>query len=161
MLTPLSQHLDFKKDEYKIKGCGIACLGMFLGSDVNLDELFQRGVDTGAYAPGIGWRHAELAQLGHRFGFLRSQNYDLAALSDIEARRELEDALGEGPVIASVHTRYNPSQSEGHLVVLLSLTNETAEVMDPAAIQREAIRQHISKEQFLASWKKRFIVIRS
>lgn len=161
MLIPLSQRLDFKKDEHKSKGCGIACLGMFIGSGTDLDELFQTGVDIGAYTPGIGWRHAGLAELGRRFRFPRSQNYDLAALPDVEALKELETALVEGPIIASVHTEYDPLQTEGHLVVLVSLTDEEAEVMDPAAEQREGVLRRVPKDWFLAGWKKRFITVRS
>jgi len=160
ILTPLSQRLDFKKDEYKNKGCGIACLGMFIGSGIDLDGLFEKGVESGAYTPGIGWRHRGLVELAHSLGFSHSQNHDLASLSVEEALETLEAALAEGPVIASVYTQYDPSQTEGHLVVLWSLTDEAAEVMDPAATHHESVRQRIPKGQFLGGWKKRFIAIR-
>jgi len=156
-----SQHLDLSHDEHKLKGCGIACLAMLLrGKAPSLDELYRLGLEQEAYIPGIGWRHAGLAGLARHFGFANSRHYDLAALSLDEATSKLKAELNNGPVMASVFSKFDPASKDGHLVVLLSLDNKEAMVLDPDTADREQIRQTIPADKFLAAWKKRFIVVR-
>lgn len=159
--TKYSQHLDLSHDEHKLKGCGIASLGMLLGDKIkNLDELYKLGLDQGAYQSGIGWRHAGLANLAKHFGFSNSYNLDLAGESLEVALEKLKAELKQGPVLASVFTNYESGHKEGHIVVLLSLTNDQAEVLDPAAKNHNDIHQFIPAAKFITGWKKRFIVVR-
>ena len=160
--TRFSQHLDLSHDEYKLKGCGIASLGMLLGDKVtNLDELYHLGLDQGAYVPGIGWRHAGLANLAKHFGFKNSYNLDLAKESLEVALNKLKEELAQGPVLASVWGKYEVGYPDGHIVVLLSLTDEQAEVLDPAAKDHADIHQFIPAVTFITGWKKRLIVVRA
>ncbi|MDO8183805.1 MAG: cysteine peptidase family C39 domain-containing protein [bacterium] len=160
-LIKYSQHLDLTHPEHKLSGCGIASLGMLLGDKIStLDELYKLGLEQGAYLPGIGWRHAGLANLAKHFGFTNSYNLDLAK-EDLEvALEKLKTELKQGPVLASVFTNYEPGHKEGHIVVLLSLTDEQAEVLDPAAKNHNDIHQFLPVEKFINGWKKRLIVIR-
>lgn len=160
--TRFSQHLDLSHDEHKLKGCGIASLGMLLGDKVkNLDELYHLGLEQGAYVPGIGWRHAGLANLAKHFGLANSYNLDLVGESLEAALEKLKAELKQGPVMVSVFAKYEPGHKEGHLVVLLSLTDDQAEVLDPAATDHNDIHQFLPAEKFIKGWKKRLIVIRS
>lgn len=160
--TRFSQHLDLSHDEHKLKGCGIASLGMLLGDKItNLDELYHLGLDQGAYLPGVGWRHAGLANLAKHFGFKNSYNLDLAKESLDVALNKLKEELKQGPVLASVFTNYEPGHKEGHIVVLLSLTDDQAEVLDPAAKDHADIHQFIPTTKFINGWKKRLIVVRA
>ena len=156
-----SQHLDLSHDEHKLKGCGIASLGMLLGDKVSsLDELYKLGLEQGAYLPGIGWRHAGQAELARHFGFTNSYNLDLAKEGLEVALNKLKAELEQGPVLVSVFTNYEPEHKEGHIVVLLSLTDNKAEVLDPAAKNHNDIHQIIPADKFIPSWKKRLIVVR-
>jgi len=160
--TRFSQHLDLSHEEHKLKGCGIASLGMLLGDKVtNLDELYHLGLEQGAYLPGVGWKHAGLTNLAKHFGFKNSYNLDLAKESLETALNKLKEELEKGPVMVSVYTNYYPLNKDGHLIVLLSLTDEQAEVLDPAAKDHADIHQFIPASQFLIGWKKRLIVVRS
>lgn len=156
-----SQYLDLSHDDHKLSGCGIASLGMLLGDKIkNLDELYHLGLEQGAYVPSIGWRHAGLASLAKHLGFKNSYNLDLAK-EDLEvALNKLKAELAQAPVLASVFANYEVGHKDGHIVVLLSLTDEQAEVLDPAAKNHDDIHQFISAEKFIKGWKKRFIVVR-
>lgn len=156
-----SQHLDLSHDEHKLKGCGIASLGMLLGDKVtNLDELYHLGLDQDAYVPGIGWKHAGLANLAKHFGFKNSYNLDLAKESLEVALNKLKEELEKGPVLVSVWGKYEVGYPDGHIVVLLSLNDDQAEVLDPAAKDHADIHQFIPATKFINGWKKRLIVIR-
>lgn len=156
-----SQYLDIKNPVWREKACGIASLGMILGDEVSsLEELYQLGLNDGAYLPGVGWRHAGLVDLAKHFGFLSSYNLDLAQMDTSEALAKLKGELKNGPVIVSVFAHYEHGHKEGHLIVLLSLNDSEAEVLDPAAPTREDIHQFIPTEKFVTGWKKRLIVVR-
>lgn len=156
-----SQHLDLSHDEHKLRGCGIASLGMLLGDKIsNLDELYKLGLEQGAYLPGVGWRHAGLANLAKHFGFNNSYNLDLAQ-EDLEvALSKLKIELAQGPILVSVFSNYEPGHKDGHIIVLLSLNETQAEVLDPAAKDHTDIHQFIPTEKFINGWKKRLIVVR-
>lgn len=156
-----SQHLDLSHDEHKLKGCGIACLAMLLGDQSpGLDELYHLGLEQGAYISGVGWSHTGLVNLAKHFGLDNSRNYDLAALSLDEAITKLKTELKNGPVVVSVFPKFDPGSRDGHLVILLSLSDAKAEVLDPDTTDRTQIRQTIPADRFLNAWKKRLIVVR-
>ncbi|HEY4484053.1 MAG TPA: C39 family peptidase [Candidatus Paceibacterota bacterium] len=160
-LVLYSQSLDLNQEEWQRSGCGIASLGMILGNKISdLNELYQLGLDTNAYLPGIGWKHQGLVDLAKHFGFLSSYNLDLAQMDTSEALAKLKDELKNGPVIVSVFAHYEHGHKEGHLIVLSSLNDSEAEVLDPAAPTREDIHQLIPTEKFVTGWKKRLIVVR-
>ena len=156
-----SQHLDLSHDEHKLKGCGIASLGMLLGDKISdLNELYKLGLEQGAYFPGVGWRHAGLANLAKHFGFTNSYNLDLAKEDLGTVLGKLRQELKEGPVLVSIFAQYKPGHKEGHIVVLLSLTDKQAEILDPAAQNHNDIHQFLPAEKFINGWKKRLIVIK-
>ena len=134
---------------------------MLLGDKISsLDELYKLGLEQGAYIPGIGWRHAGLANLAKHFGCTQSYNLDLAKESLDVAVEKLKAELEQGPVMASVYANYEVGHKEGHLVVLLSLTDNQAEVLDPAAKDHADIHQFIPTQKFITGWKKRLIVVK-
>ncbi len=160
-LTPYSQYLDLAKPGHQKTGCGITCLGMFLGKKIsNLDELYKLGLEQNAYQPEVGWRHKGLADLAISFGLKNSYNLDLAG-EDIElALTKLKTELKEGPVVVSVFAKYKPGNAEGHLVVLLSLNEKEATLLDPATKDRNKIELKIPATKFIKAWKKRLVVFR-
>lgn len=166
LFKPYSQNLDFKKRRHQKNGCGIASLLMLMELKgetekklPNLDELYEIGLQQGAYLEGIGWRHAGLALLAQKYGFLKSKNFDWAKLSLEKALIRLKKELAKGPVMASVHSDFNLKR-EGHLIVLFSLTDQKAIAFDPATTERSKIKRSISAQKFAKAWKKRIIVIR-
>ncbi|OHA58400.1 MAG: hypothetical protein A2571_01310 [Candidatus Vogelbacteria bacterium RIFOXYD1_FULL_44_32] len=160
-LTPYSQYLDLFKPGYKKTGCGITCLGMFLGKKIsNLDELYELGLEQNAYQPEVGWRHKGLAELASSFGLTGSYNLDLAE-EDMElALVKLKTELAKGPVVVSVFAKYKPGNTEGHLAVLLNLDDQEAVLLDPATRDRAKIELKMSAQKFIKAWKKRLVVFR-
>lgn len=161
-----SQYLDFKKRRYQKNGCGTASLLMLMELKgetekklPNLDELYEIGLQQEAYLEGVGWRHAGLAVLARGYGFNKSKNFDWAKLSLEQALVKLKKELEKGPVMASVYSDFN-LKCGGHLVVLLSLTDKKAVVLDPAMTERPKVKRSISAQKFAKAWKKRIIVIR-
>ena len=161
-----SQYLDFKKSRHQKNGCGIVSLLtlMELKGGIekrlpNLDELYELGLQQEAYLEGIGWRHAGLAMLAREHGFLKSKNFDWAKLSLEQALTRLKKELAKGPVMTSVYSNFDLKR-EGHLIVLLSLDDKKATVLDPAVTERSKIKRSISVQKFAKTWKKRIIVIR-
>ena len=156
-----SQYLDIKNPDWQGKACGVASLAMLLGAKApSLDELYQLGLDRKAYLPGVGWRHAGLASLAKHFGFKNSYNLDLAKEDMESALAKLKAELKNGPVMVSVFARYEHGHKEGHLVVLLSLNDKEAEVLDPNVLDKKQGLQLIPAAKFIAGWKKRLIVVR-
>ncbi len=156
-----SQYLDIKNPNWRGKACGIASLAMLLGGKVfNLDDLYQKGLDEGAYLPGVGWRHAGLVSLAKDFGFKNSYNLDLAGDDMESALIKLKTELKNGPVMVSVFSCYEHGHKEGHLVVLLSLNDKEAKVLDPNVLEKEQGLQLIPMTKFISGWKKRLIVVR-
>lgn len=159
-----SQHLDFAKPAWRKSGCAIASLGMIMAlqkpkKKINLAEIYERGLDKEAYLKGVGWRHQGLAQLAKSYGFKEAKAFDLAAKDLAAAMRKLKQELKNGPVMVSVFSKYIVGRN-GHLVVLLGLTDESALVLDPDTRSRLKIAREIPLATFWPAWKKRFIVIK-
>ena len=125
----------------------------------DLNKLYQVGLNRRAYIKGVGWRHSGLVGLAKIYGFKKSRAYDLAKEEKAKALSLLKEELKKGPVMASVFSKYEPGRA-GHLVVLLSLTNTTAEVLDPDTEERHKIYQRLLAKKFLTAWKGRFIAVR-
>ena len=82
--------------------------------------------------------------------------YDLVKSDNEAALGQFLDALKDGPVIISIHHKFNPNATLGHLVVVTGFENDTVFYHDPEDPRAE---KTISTEDFLKGWKKRFIVL--
>ena len=164
-----SQYLDFTNKERQKHGCGIASLAMLMDyinhlSHTNknipsLDKLYQVGINRRAYIKGVGWRHSGLVGLAKIYGFKKSQAYDLSRFSDVEALRILKQKLKQGPVLASIYSKYKTA-GNGHLIGLLSVTKQEVVVLDPDSKTKQQVLRHLPVAKFIRAWKKRFIAIR-
>jgi ABC-type bacteriocin/lantibiotic exporter with double-glycine peptidase domain len=65
--------------------------------------------------------------------------------------------LKTGPVIASVHYKFDPKSTIPHLVVLNGIKGDLVYYNDPAA---KTGSKFIAKEAFLKAWKKKIIDIK-
>ncbi|MGE5541016.1 MAG: C39 family peptidase [Bacillota bacterium] len=155
-----SQFKDISSPKWQKQGCGIASLAMVINyykpHAVGVDALLKQGIAAGAYDTNAGWIHSGLISLGKRYGLSGSTN-DLSKLSSKAALAELEKTVAKGPVIASVHYKFEPTNPIPHLVVVTAVKNGMVYFNDPAA---KTGQQQISVAKFLGAWKKRFIVIR-
>ena len=123
---------------------------------VSVDTLLTQGIAAGAYINSAGWTYKGLIGVGQTYG-LEGSSHDLAALSSRAAFEEFNEYVKEGPVIASVHYKFDPASTIPHLVVINEIVGDTVYYNDPAASTGD---REISTTDFLKAWKKRFIVIR-
>jgi ABC-type bacteriocin/lantibiotic exporter with double-glycine peptidase domain len=152
-----SQFTDIHDARWQKMGCGIASLAMIIEyyhpGVVSVDALLHEAIAAGAYAKNAGWKHRDLALLGGQYG-LEGESYDLAKLDTASAFLRFKGSLMAGPVIASVHYKFDPKSTIPHLVVITGITDDRVYYNDPAA---RASGQFVSTSEFLAAWKKRFI----
>jgi len=155
-----SQFQDIESPEWQKKGCGIASLTMIIDyyeSDaVSVNNLLKQAIDAGAYQLNAGWKHRDLVLLSQKYG-LDGDNYDLLGSSQKTAFESFIGFLEDGPVIASVHYRFDPKSTIPHLVVIDGIDGDTIYYNDPAS---DRGKEEISVDDFLKGWKKRFIVVR-
>ncbi|MEK7612422.1 MAG: C39 family peptidase [Patescibacteria group bacterium] len=154
-----SQFKDITSVEWKKVGCGIASLAMVLDyykPAVSVNTLLQQGIDSGAYLKNAGWTYKGLIGVAKRHG-LDGTSYDLGKSGKAIAFEQFKKQLANGPVIASVHYKFDPQSTIPHLVVINGMSGDSVYYNDPAANGGEKI---ISSDTFLKAWKKRFIVIR-
>jgi predicted double-glycine peptidase len=154
-----SQFKDISSAKWKKVGCGIADLAMVIDyykpGTVSPEALLKQGVQAGAYSS-AGWTYAGLVRVANNYG-LDGGWYDLAASGSQPALAQLKASVGGGPVIASVHYKFDPKSPVPHLVVVTAIRDGLVYYNDPAAGEGG---KSISQESFLSAWKKRFIVIR-
>ena len=152
-----SQFSDINSIAWKKSACGIASLAMVINfykpEAVSPEALLQRGITAGAYVKDKGWSHWGLVSLAKKYG-LDGEPVDLSGLKTDDAFSGLKDALKNGPVIASVHYKFEPQNPIPHLVVIRGLSGNTVFYNDPAG---KTGGGEISTENFLKAWKKRFI----
>ena len=122
----------------------------------SVDTLLKEGVAAGAYDRSAGWTYAGLIALAEHYG-LDGSSHDLGASSSKTAFAKLKEYAKDGPVIVSVHYKFDPKSTIPHLVVIDSIDGDTLYYNDPAAKTGE---KQITTATFLAAWKKRFIVVR-
>ena len=155
-----SQFADITPARWKKVGCGIASLAMIIEyyktNTVSVDTLLNEGIASGAYNHDAGWIHQGLINLSHTYG-LDGHSYDLSGVDQATAWSELRDNLEGGPVIASVHYKFDPKNPIPHLVVIAGVDHGIVYYNDPAG---SASEKQISSKQFLLAWKKKIIVIR-
>jgi ABC-type bacteriocin/lantibiotic exporter with double-glycine peptidase domain len=154
-----SQFKDITSTAWQKVGCGVTSLAMIIDyykPAVSVNTLLKQGIAAGAYDPSAGWTYKGLIALGNQYG-LSGASYDLATLSSAAAFTQLSGYLQDGPVIVSVHYKFDPKSTIPHLVVIDGIVGDTLYYNDPAAKSGE---KTISSSDFLKGWKKRLIVIR-
>jgi predicted double-glycine peptidase len=154
-----SQFKDITSQSWKKVGCGITDVAMVIDyytDAVPVDTLLQQGINAGAYLSNAGWTYKGLIHVAKKYG-LEGTSYDFGRLSSKIAFEKFTTHLKDGPVIASVHYKFDPKSTIPHLVVITGMKGDTLYYNDPAA--KEGNKQ-ISTADFLAAWKKRYIVIR-
>lgn len=155
-----SQHIRITNKNWRKKSCGVVSLAMlishFNGSAIP-DQLLESGIGGNAYLPEIGWKHRGLVELAQKHGF-NGANFDWAPLENEAAFQNLLHALADKPILASVYRNFRPKEG-GHLVVITGFDSNKIFYNDPDAPHEALVPQTISKEDFLAGWKKRVIII--
>jgi ABC-type bacteriocin/lantibiotic exporter with double-glycine peptidase domain len=162
--TPLvvpfsSQFTDISSPKWQKVGCGITSLAMlidFYKPAVSVDTLLTQGIAEGAYSQNAGWIYQGLISLGGKYG-LSGKSYDLGNLNSKTAFSQFKTYLADGPVMASVHYKFDPKSTIPHLVVIDAIKGDVLYYNDPAAKIGE---KQISTADFIKAWKKRFIVLR-
>lgn len=155
-----SQFHDIQASSWQKVGCGVASLAMVIEyykpDTVSVNVLLTQAIASGAYNKKAGWIHKDLILLSKKYG-LHGESYDVSQLGKDAAFTQFKKYLKEGPVIVSVHYKFDPRSPIPHLVVIDGIDNNTLYYNDPAAKNGE---KTISTDDFLKAWKKRFIVIR-
>lgn len=155
-----SQFNDISQADWKKVGCGIASLAMLISfyedEPVSVDGLLKKGISDHAYLDSSGWIHSGLINLSHEYG-LDGVSRSVANLKMPEAFSELEKELETGPVMASVHYTFEPTNPIPHLVVVNGVADGKVFYNDPA---EENGGGSLSIDKFQKAWKKRYISIR-
>lgn len=154
-----SQFGDINLSEWQKLGCGVASLAMVVNyykpDSVSVMALLNQGIASGAYQEGVGWKHRELAALANNYG-LSNQVFDFYKLSNAAAFDKFLELLRSGPVIVSIHNKFDPNATLGHIVVATGYENGYIIYNDPTY----GPEKKISLEGFLNGWKRRLIVVR-
>ena len=156
-----SQFKDIESLVWQKQSCGIASLAMVIGfylpeDTTSVNTLLGQGIALGAYSQKAGWTYKGLIQVAQKHG-LTGASYDLSDKTNTVALTQFKTYLKDGPVIVSVHYKFNPASNIPHLVVVDGIDGDTVYYNDPAAKSGE---KQIKTADFLKAWKKRFIVIR-
>lgn len=156
-----SQFKDIQSPKWQKVGCGIASLAMLIDfykpGTVSVNNLLKAGLAAGAFINGAGWSHQGLASLAHSYG-LSGASYDWSRLNAKAALSQFDELLKAGPVIASVHYKFDPKNPIPHLVVINDISDGIIHYNDPASA---AGGKNISVQDFMKAWKKRLIVVRT
>ncbi|OGD67977.1 hypothetical protein A3I18_00105 [Candidatus Campbellbacteria bacterium RIFCSPLOWO2_02_FULL_35_11] len=153
-----SQFKDITTEKWKKVGCGIASMAMIIDyykpAEVSANSLLNEGIRAGAYIEDAGWSHKGLALLADDHGLVGT-THDLSSSNMDAAFDQFEKTLEKGPVIASVHYTFEPTNPIPHLAVINGIKGDTLYYSDPAEGQGT-----ISVEKFKRAWKKRYIEVR-
>lgn len=154
-----SQFKNITSPVWQKVGCGVASLAMIVDyykPAVSVDTLLSKAVSLGAYDTKAGWTYSGLIGVAKQYG-LEGSIHDLGKSSTANAFAQLVNQTKDGPVIASVHYKFDPKNPIPHLVVINGVADDVVYYNDPAAKTGE---KTISTTDFLKAWKKRYIVIR-
>lgn len=154
-----SQFADVQSPKWQKVSCGVASLAMVIDyykPAVSVETLLKAGIAAGAYDPNAGWTYKGLIGLSNSYG-LKGASYDLGKSTTDAAFTSFKSYLKDGPVIASIHYKFDPKSTIPHLVVINAIKDGVVYYNDPAATSGG---KTISTTDFLKAWKKRFIVIR-
>jgi len=156
-----SQFRDIDSKEWQKLGCGVTSLAMLINfykpNSVTVNNLLKEGIADGAYLDGAGWKHSGLVLLAKKYN-LKSEAFDFSNLTKEDAFIKLEKSLKEGPVIVSIHYKFDIKSSIPHLAVINGIDGNIVYYNDPAG---KSAGEKISVEDFIKVWKKRFITVRS
>lgn len=154
-----SQFRDITSPKWQKVGCGVTSLAMVVDfystSTISVNKMLTQGIAAGAYS-NAGWTYAGLISLAKRYG-MQGESRILYQASSAKATKTLKEDLAAGPVIVSVHYKFDPKNPIPHLVVVNRIEGETVYYNDPAASGGD---KKISVSDFLKAWKKRYIIIR-
>jgi len=154
-----SQFRDIASSKWQKVGCGIASLAMVVDyystSSPSVDTLLSQGIKLGAYSSN-GWTYDGLIAVAKKYG-LNGQSRILYGENSGAAFDQLAADVKHGPVIASVHYKFDPKNPIPHLVVVDRIENGFIYYNDPAAT---AGYKKIPIKSFTSAWKKRYLVIR-
>lgn len=152
-----SQFEDISDPSWRKIGCGIASLAMVIEyyepGAITVDGLLKEGIAANAYLDDQGWIHGGLIALAESYG-LEGATMSLASLTKDEAFAELREAVEAGPVMASVHYTFEPTNPIPHLVVINGIEGDTVYYNDPSEPHGGGT---ISAAKFKAAWKNRYI----
>ncbi len=155
-----SQFKDIKSLSWQKVGCGVTSLAMVINyykpSSVTANDLLVRGVAAGAYDKNAGWIHRDLIALSEKYE-LSGKSYDVSGLTKTESFDKFKKYLNDGPVIVSIHYKFDPKSFIPHLVVIEGVDGDTLYYNDPAGVSGQ---KKISIVDFQKGWKKKFIVVR-
>ncbi len=155
-----SQFTDITSPAWQKVGCGITDLTMLIhyyrpDASVTVDQMLTKGIAAGAYDYTAGWTYRGLINLGKPYG-LTGTWYTLPGDSSAALER-FKLLLADGPVILSVHYKFDPKSTIPHLVVINGIKDGTVYYNDPATTKGT---KEISLADFLKGWKRKVIVIR-
>ena len=153
-----SQLTDITEASWKKVGCGITGLAMLIeyyhpGEVDSVDTLLHEGVAAGAYNDSVGWSYNGLITVAQKYGITGSTHDYKGSTMDV-AFAALKKDLEDGPIMASVHYTFKPTNPIPHLIIINGIKNDQVYYNDPADT---AGGGHISIEQFKSGWKKRYI----
>lgn len=155
-----SQFKDISSPAWQKVGCGITDLAMIIDyyspGAATVNGLLAQGIKAHAYDYNAGWIYQGLIELSKRYG-LDGRWYDLSKLDNQAALVRFKQYLADGPVILSVHYKFDSASTIPHLVVIDAIRNDIVYYDDPAAA---AGPKQIPLADFLKAWKKKVIVIR-
>ncbi len=156
-----SQFADISAPSWQKVGCGIASLAMVIDFYTDeeiesVDTLLNRGIAARAFLSDAGWIHSGLISLSNKYG-LSGETKSFYDLSVSGALDKLGVALEEGPVIASVHYTFEPTNPIPHLVVITGMKDGLVYYNDPAEPTGGGT---LTVDKFSKAWKKRYIEIR-
>jgi ABC-type bacteriocin/lantibiotic exporter with double-glycine peptidase domain len=155
-----SQFQDIHTLSWQKVGCGITSLAMVIdyysNATISVDTLLKEGIAYGAYDKNAGWIHKDLISLSKKYG-LSGASYDLSSLGKDASLIQLKKYLADGPVIVSIHYKFDPKSTIPHLVVLDGIKDGVIYYNDPASTVGQ---KKISVADFQKGWKKKLIVIR-
>ena len=153
-----SQFADISAAKWKKVGCGITDLAMVINyykpGAVTVDTLLAQGLAAGAYRSNAGWTYQGLIDVSKSYG-LDGSYFDLAGLPDDIALARLKAEVSNGPIIASVHYKFDPKNPIPHMVVVNDIIGDTVYYNDPAQKRGE---KQIALSTFLSAWKKRALI---
>ena len=155
-----SQFTDVVSPHWQKQACGIASLAMIIDyynpGTALVNTLLNEAIAAGAYDTSAGWTYSGLINASKKYG-MSGSSYDLGDSDADTAYATMKTYLNKGPVIASVHYKFDPKSTIPHLVVINGVVGDNLIYNDPAAANGQ---KTISVADFLKGWKRRFIVVR-
>lgn len=155
-----SQFKDIKYTKWQKVGCGVASLAMIIDyyrpEAISVNKILEQGIASNSYLNSAGWIHSGLIAISKKYG-LDGKSYDLTSHTEKAAYKKLKEHLKDGPVMVSVHYKFDPKNPIPHLVVIDAIDGDKVYYSDPAS---DKGNKEMVLSKFRKSWNKKFIVIR-